>query len=378
MSRARLFLVVALSGAAVLTLEILGTRVLGPFYGVSLFLWSALISVTLAALAAGYALGGRWAQRSLSTTRLSWLLAAAGAWVLLVPWTRGPLIAVASHLGLRGAVLLAATLLFFPPLMLLGMVSPYAIRLGTRSVDEVGRVSGDLFAVSTLASVGAALSPDSSWSHPSASRGCCLPSACCCSSLRRSPGSEPAAPSPGSRSSSAAPWPCPAWAASSAYRARCWREPRAPTRSCAWSSTAACASFMIDGGIHSMINAETEAPHQPYVYIAELALDAFPAPDARSCWDSAAAMGGRGHPAGVDGRRRRDRPQGPAARGGLFLPEADPRARGHRRCATLPAHGRRPIRGDPLRCLRQQLHPLPPGHARVLSPRPRPGSRPAG
>src|SRR5689334_23859353 len=47
-----------LSGASVLVLEILGTRVLAPYYGVSLFLWSTLIAVTLAALAAGYALGG--------------------------------------------------------------------------------------------------------------------------------------------------------------------------------------------------------------------------------------------------------------------------------------------------------------------------------
>jgi spermidine synthase len=54
-------------------------------------------------------------------------------------------------------LLVCASVLFFPPLLLLGMVGPYAIRLGTRSVDEVGRVSGNLFAVSTLASVAAAL-----------------------------------------------------------------------------------------------------------------------------------------------------------------------------------------------------------------------------
>ena len=51
----RLYLLVSVSGAAVLAVELLGTRLLGPFYGVSLFLWSALISVTLAALSAGYA-----------------------------------------------------------------------------------------------------------------------------------------------------------------------------------------------------------------------------------------------------------------------------------------------------------------------------------
>jgi spermidine synthase len=278
MSRARLFLVVALSGAAVLTLEILGTRVLGPFYGVSLFLWSALISVTLAALAAGYALGGRWAQRSLSTTRLSWLLAAAGAWVLLVPWTRGPLIAVASHLGLRGAVLLAATLLFFPPLMLLGMVSPYAIRLGTRSVDEVGRVSGDLFAVSTLASVGAALLtgfvlvPSLGVSRLLFAVGLLLFVAAAIARLG---------------TGGALSWLAILLGGALAVpgMGRVERLPRevlarteSPYAELRVVQHGGMRLFMIDGGIHSMINAETEAPHQPYVYIAELALDAFPRP----------------------------------------------------------------------------------------------------
>jgi len=157
MSRPLLLVVVSLSGACVLALELLGTRVLGPFYGVSLFLWSALISVTLAALATGYALGGRWADRGPRATRLSAVLALAGLWVLAIPWLRAPLLAAAEGLGLRATVLVASFALFFPPLALLGMVSPYAIRLAARRVDEVGRVSGDLFAVSTLASVAAAL-----------------------------------------------------------------------------------------------------------------------------------------------------------------------------------------------------------------------------
>ena len=65
-----LYVAVAISGASVLALEILGTRVLGPFYGNSLFLWSALITVTLAALAIGYAVGGRWADKGATAARL--------------------------------------------------------------------------------------------------------------------------------------------------------------------------------------------------------------------------------------------------------------------------------------------------------------------
>lgn len=157
MKRPLLLLVVAVSGAAVLSLELLGTRMLGPFYGVSLFLWSALISVTLAALAVGYALGGRMADRGATGTRLAALLLAAGAWTLLAPVLRDPVLIVTDRLGLRVAVLVASVVLFFVPLALLGMVTPIAVRLRTHSLADVGSSAGEIYAVSTLASVGSAL-----------------------------------------------------------------------------------------------------------------------------------------------------------------------------------------------------------------------------
>jgi spermidine synthase len=152
-----LYLIVAISGASVLAIEILGTRILGPFYGVSLFLWSALITVTLAALSTGYAVGGRWADRGPRYSRLGLVLAGAGVWLLLVPVVRTPALRLVEPLGLRAAVLITSAVLFFVPLALLGTVSPYAIRLKALSLDEVGRTAGDLYAVSTVASVVAAL-----------------------------------------------------------------------------------------------------------------------------------------------------------------------------------------------------------------------------
>lgn len=152
-----LYAIVAISGGSVLAVEILGTRILGPFYGVSLFLWSALISITLAALSLGYVLGGRWADRGASFARLSLILIGAGLWLVLVPWLRYPVLLLLEPLGLRFAVLAAATLLFFVPLTLLGMVSPYAIKLRTASLQEVGRSAGNIYAISTIASVIAAV-----------------------------------------------------------------------------------------------------------------------------------------------------------------------------------------------------------------------------
>ncbi len=152
-----LYVLVFVAGAAVLAVEILGTRILGPFYGVSLFLWSALITVTLAALSVGYAVGGRWADRGPKLSRLCYAMAGAGLWLLAIPWLKQPVLAVAEPFGLRFAVLVAALILFAPPLTLLGMVGPYAIRLKAARLDEVGRTAGDLYAISTIASVVAAL-----------------------------------------------------------------------------------------------------------------------------------------------------------------------------------------------------------------------------
>ena len=157
MNRAPLTLVIALAGGSTLALEIVGTRILGPWYGVSLDLWSVLIATTLAALALGYALGGRLADRGATARKLAGVLALAGVWTLALPWMVAPLVELAQPLGLRSAMLTLAVVLFGPPLVLLGMVGPLAIRLSARSLDEVGSVAGDVFAVSTLASVAAAV-----------------------------------------------------------------------------------------------------------------------------------------------------------------------------------------------------------------------------
>lgn len=152
-----IYLAVIVGGAAVLALELLGTRVLAPFYGVSLYLWSALISVTLLALSVGYALGGRSADRQARLDRFSMFIGIAGIWVIIIPWLRPPVFAACEPLGLRPAVLLVATILFFPPLVFLGMISPYAIRLKAANLDVVGRTAGSLYAISTMASVASAI-----------------------------------------------------------------------------------------------------------------------------------------------------------------------------------------------------------------------------
>ncbi len=157
MNRMFVYMAVIVGGASVLALEILGTRIIAPFYGNSIYLWSALISVTLAALACGYWWGGKWADKGPTTQRLSMVLGLAGLWIIMVPWVAQPLLSITESLGLRAAVLISAIVLFFPPLTLLGIISPYAVRMSAASLDVVGRTAGNLYAISTVASVVAAI-----------------------------------------------------------------------------------------------------------------------------------------------------------------------------------------------------------------------------
>ncbi|RPI65406.1 MAG: hypothetical protein EHM47_18790, partial [Ignavibacteriales bacterium] len=157
MNKYLLYFIVFICGGAVLAIEILGTRIIGPFYGVSLFLWSALISVTLIALSAGYMIGGRIADKKKSLNILSFIIGLSGIIMLSIPLARDGVIEISEFMGLRASVLISSFILFFPPLLLLGMVSPYAVKLRADNLDEIGTNTGDLYAVSTIGSVLAAL-----------------------------------------------------------------------------------------------------------------------------------------------------------------------------------------------------------------------------
>jgi len=147
-----LFLIVFLTGASVMVIELLGTRLIAPFYGASLYVWSSLISVTMIALAVGYFVGGQWADRA-QRTGLSLIIALAALFTLLIPWFTRPVLLATDPLGLRGGAFASALVLFFPSLTLLGMVGPFAIKLATSQLDGVGSSSGSIYAISTLGSV---------------------------------------------------------------------------------------------------------------------------------------------------------------------------------------------------------------------------------
>lgn len=144
-------------GACVLVLETLGSLLLAPRFGTSATTWSALIVVTMAALAAGAVAGGKLADRGNEAKGLSLLLRSAALWVIVVPQARGPLLSFFALFGLKAGALGAAAALLFAPLAALGGATPLLVRLGAREGEPAGRVYGFVSAAATLGGVAGAL-----------------------------------------------------------------------------------------------------------------------------------------------------------------------------------------------------------------------------
>src|SRR3954449_7717743 len=146
-------------GTGSLGAEIAAVRLLAPYFGASTIVWANTIGVVLVALSVGYWLGGRLADRHPDMRALCLTSLAAAAMLAVVPFAADPLLNVAvdaldqisagAFLGSLVAVLALVAI----PVLLLGTVSPWAIRLGVQSVEEAGTVAGRLYALSTAGSL---------------------------------------------------------------------------------------------------------------------------------------------------------------------------------------------------------------------------------
>lgn len=147
--------VVFICGAIVMSFEILGSRVLAPNFGSSVFVWGSLISVFLAGLSAGYYLGGRLADINPSSRKLSLIIITPGLLFLTFP-LYSALISdwiFMKDLGVRMSPLIASSVLFLVPSVFLGIVSPYTAKLMICSLHTSGKTIGTLYALSTFGSI---------------------------------------------------------------------------------------------------------------------------------------------------------------------------------------------------------------------------------
>ncbi len=153
-----LYLTVFVSGMTSLAVELAASRLIEPYFGTSNLVWASIIGLILLYLTAGYALGGRWADRSPKSETLYSIVAWAAFAVGLVPFVARPVLLIASrgfadfNAGMLAGSFGAVLVLLSVPVTLLGCVSPFAIRLAVSDVATSGSAAGRIYAISTAGS----------------------------------------------------------------------------------------------------------------------------------------------------------------------------------------------------------------------------------
>jgi spermidine synthase len=153
-----LYVIVFVSGLVSLAVEFAASRLLGNYFGTSNLVWASIVGLILIYLTAGYFIGGAWADKSPKHETLYKILSWAALAVGLIPLASRPILRLASsafdelQLGALIGSFTVVMVLFIIPVTLIGTASPFAIRLAISDTQQAGKVSGRIYAISTLGS----------------------------------------------------------------------------------------------------------------------------------------------------------------------------------------------------------------------------------
>lgn len=142
-----------IEGSAVMATELLGAKMLAPFFGSSLYVWSSVMAITLGGLAAGYFAGGIFSTRNHPEKTLYKIMIGAAVFTVLLPFTSSISLQLFGYFSLLPAVTINAILILFPPVFLMGMVSPLIIRNIASDAADAGKSAGTVYAISTLGGI---------------------------------------------------------------------------------------------------------------------------------------------------------------------------------------------------------------------------------
>ena len=135
--------------------EVAGSRVLGPYLGTSIFIWTSLIGIILGSLSVGYWIGGRLADLRPTFGALAWIILLSAILIGMTTLIKEPFLTYLPGFisGLKWQSVIASVFLFAPASIFLGMVSPYAVRLKIKALQTSGSTVGQLYAISTVGSI---------------------------------------------------------------------------------------------------------------------------------------------------------------------------------------------------------------------------------
>jgi spermidine synthase len=147
--------IVFICGAVVMVYELVGSRLISPYVGTSLYVWSSLIGVILGSLSLGYYLGGKLADKRAQWHFFSGILFFAAVFIGLTVLTKHIILEAVALFNIRSeyTALLASLFLFAPASILLGMISPFSVKLRMKSLESSASTVGNLYAISTIGSI---------------------------------------------------------------------------------------------------------------------------------------------------------------------------------------------------------------------------------
>lgn len=143
------------AGAVIMALELVSSRILTPVFGSSTYTWGSLIGVILTGLSVGYFLGGKISDKNPTIEKITSIVFSGGLYITVIPFFAPSAIefSISMIKGSQFTPLLATLMLLVFPSILLGFVSPYMIKLGTKTLHNVGNISGNLYSVATIGSI---------------------------------------------------------------------------------------------------------------------------------------------------------------------------------------------------------------------------------
>ncbi len=154
MYRIHILLLAFCSGFSIMTVELLGGRIMAPFFGGSIYVWGSIITIFMLALSLGYLIGGKWSVRLPSNQKYASLFIASGLTIIpTILWGDNMMSWIFERIeDPRYGSLLGASFLFLVPTMVMGMIAPYSVRLLVNSTQHSGQTAGFLYFVSTIGS----------------------------------------------------------------------------------------------------------------------------------------------------------------------------------------------------------------------------------
>ena len=142
-----------IEGGAVMCVELCSAKILSPYFGTSIYVWAAVLGITLTALMSGYYLGGYISSKNKNKSIIFWLMLVGGCLVTLTPLISRFILPITISLDILSGTIISLLFFLFFPLLLFGAVSPLIINLLTQQADESGKSSGTVYAVSTLGGI---------------------------------------------------------------------------------------------------------------------------------------------------------------------------------------------------------------------------------